>query len=498
MEAGTRGVPRRTALAFAALTLCLLAIALVRPLSIDESQYVATAVLTSEGLLPYRDYAYLQTPLQPFAFAPLQWLFAGHVLIAMRFANAMLGAAAIMLVFGAARRMGVKGRAALAATAMLAACEAFTWSAGVARNDMLPAMLMMLGLFAIAKGETRLRVFGAGLALGLAAGVKISYALPAAAVFLASVWTRDAAERRNALCFAAGVAAGLVPSLILILIAPRQFLAEAVVFPALGPEQYYTEIGKAWRLGPNRFFRLLIAAAIGPALIASLEVARSSWAEPRLWLGDRSRRVMLAASLGGLVSAALNRPFQIFYLLPALPPLFVLAALLFSESKRQPAWLKGVWAVSVGAGLVPVAAWAVHAVSAGIPPALDAQRRAEALGATLRAQHISGPIATLAGQYVPDAKADIDRRFAAGPFLYRTRGFISSGQAREWRVVTRDQAGSLSDQPPAAIVTGVYPDVQPAQEMELAEQARALGYRPVANAGGLVIWTRPLPTAQRP
>ena len=498
MGATIRAVPLRTALTFAVLMVWLIAIAFVRQLSIDESQYVAAAVLTSEGLLPYRDYAYLQTPLQPFAFAPLQWLFAGHVLIAMRFANAMLGAATIMLVFGAARRMGATDRAALAFAAMLAACEAFTWSVGVARNDMLPAMLMMLGLFAIAKGETRLRMVGAGLALGLAAGVKISYAVPAAAVFLAFVWTRDAAERRNALWFAAGLAAGLLPSLILILLAPRAFLAEAIVFPATGPEQYYTEIGKAWRLGPNRFFRLLIAAAIGPALIASIEVMACSWAEPRRWLGDRSRRVMLAASLGGVISAALNRPFQIFYLLPALPPLFVLAALLFSESKRRAAWLRALWALSVGAGLLPVAAWIVHAASAGTTPALDAQRRADALGAALRAQHISGPIATLAGQYVPDAKADIDRRFAPGPFLYRTRGFISSGQAREWRVVTRDQAGSLSDQPPAAIVTGDFPDAQPELEAELAVQAEALGYRQAANAGGFAVWTRPSPTAQRP
>src|SRR5439155_7987689 len=109
-------------------------------------------------------YAYLQMPLQPFAFAPLQLLFAGHVLIAMRFANAMLAAGTIMLVFGAARRMGAPHRAALAAAAMLAVCEAFTWSVGVARNDMLPAMLMMLGLFAIAKGESGLRMFGAGVA----------------------------------------------------------------------------------------------------------------------------------------------------------------------------------------------------------------------------------------------------------------------------------------------------------------------------------------------
>jgi len=270
------------------------------------------------------------------------------------------------------------------------------------------------------------------------------------------------------------------------LLAPRQFLAEAILFPALGPEQYYTEIGKAWRLGPNRFLRLLIAAAIGPALIASIEVV---WRAPaERWLADPVRRVMVAAAIGGLISAALNRPFQIFYLLPALPPLFALAALLFAE--RRPVWLKAAWALSIIAGVAPVGAWLVHAANAGIMPALDAQRRADSLGEALRAHHIEGPIATLAGQFVPDAGAEIDRRFAAGPFLYRTREFISPDQAREWHVVTRDQLGSLPDQPPAAIVFGDYPDVQPPQELQLADQARALGYRPTASAEGLQVWTR--------
>src|SRR5206468_258355 len=205
MAAETLAERRLTAFAFVALELWLAAIVFLRRLSIDESQYIASAVLTAKGLLPYRDYAYLQTPLQPFAFAPLQWLFAGHVLIAMRFTNALLGAATMMLIFGAARRMGAGHRSALAAAAMLATCEAFTWSAGVARNDMLPAMLMMLGLFAIAKRDSALRMFGCGVALGLAAGVKVSYAIPAATMFLAAVWARDAAERRNALAFAVGI-----------------------------------------------------------------------------------------------------------------------------------------------------------------------------------------------------------------------------------------------------------------------------------------------------
>jgi len=480
------GLSRRSAFAIVALAFWLVGLAFVRKLSIDESQYVAAAALTSKGLLPYRDYAYLQTPLQPFAFAPLQWLFASHVLIATRLANALLGAGTMALVYGAARRMGATGAAALAAAAMLAVSEPFTWSAGVARNDMLPALLMMSGLFTIAKRMTRGRMFGAGVAFGLAAGTKISYSVPSAMVFLAAAWSRSAGERRSALWFAAGVLAGLLPTLVLVLIAPQQFLAEAILFPALGPEQYYAEIGKAWRLGPNRFLRLLIAAAIGPALIASLEVA---W-RGRRGMSDPARRVMLAAAIGGVVSAALNRPFQIFYLLPALPPLFVLAALLFTEIERRPPWLTAIWALSIGAGLVPVCAWVLHAAMAGITPAVDAQRRADALGAALRANHVVGPIATLAGQYVPDAGAEIDPRFAAGPFLYRMRGFISPAQARGWKVVTRDQPGPLEDLPPGAIVTGDYPDVQPAQEMQLAGQARALGYRPIAEADGLIIWAR--------
>ena len=479
-------ISRRGAFAIAGLTLWLIGLAFVRKLSIDESQYIASAVLTAKGLLPYRDYAYLQTPLQPFFFAPLQWLFAGHVLIAMRLANALLGGGTMLLVFGTARRMGAGSGAALAAAAMLAVCEPFTWSTGVARNDMLPALLMMLGLFAIAKGMTGSRMFGAGVAFGLAAGVKISYAVPAATIFLAAIWTKDLAKWRSAMWFAAGVVVGLVPTFILILLAPRQFLAEAILFPALGPEQYYTEIGKAWRLGPNRFWRLLVAAAIGPALIASIEVVwRGRTAQ---WLAHPVRRVMLAAAVGGLVSAALNRPFQIFYLLPPLPPLFVLAALILSE--RRSNWLKAAWALSIFAGLVPVGGWIVHAANAGIMPAMDAQRRADELGNVLREHHIEGPIATLAGQFVPDAGAEIDPRFAAGPFLYRTRGFISPEQAGDWHVMTRDQVGSLPVDPPAAIVLGDYPDVQPPQELQLADQARALGFRATASAEGLLIWTR--------
>jgi len=465
------GVQRRSAFAFIAIAIWLLAIVFVRPLSVDESQYVAATSLTAKGLLPYRDYAYLQTPLQPFVLAPLQWLFAGHLLLAMRLANALLALVTVIFVYAAGRRIGASERAALAAALLLATCQSFAWCAGVARNDLLPAALMSVGLWVIAGWRVP---FVAGLALGLAASAKISYAVPAAIVFLAIAWS----DRKQAFQFAAGVVVGLVPTAILAALAPRQFIAEAIVFPATAPAQYYTEIGKAWRLGPVRFLQLLQCAALGPALIAAIEVARRS----REWFGDPARRAMLAAAAGGMISAALNEPFQIFYLMPALPPLFVLASLVLAE--RRPRWLSAVWALFAVAGLAPVAGWFVRAAT--VVPLIDAERRSSALAAALRAEGIAGPVATMAGQFVDN----VDPRFAAGPFLYRARGFVSESQAREWQMVTRDQAGTLAAEPPAAIVTGTYPDSQPNQERELAEQARPLGYRPVADAAGFTIWAR--------
>ncbi len=461
---------RRTGLILAALTLFLLAMALARPLSVDESQYVAATALAARGLVPYRDFAYLQTPLQPLVFAPLQWIFAGHLLLAMRLMNALLSSAVTILVYIAGRRMGAREGAALVAAALLIACESFAWCTGVARNDVLPAALMSVGLLMLARPGSA-RMAAAGLMFGLAASAKISYAAPLATAFFAIAWT----NRKQALWFGCGLAIGLLPTLIFAAFAPRAFLAEAIVFPATAPAQYYTAIGQPWRLGPWRFIQLLEAAAIGPALIAAIEVGRRNW-----W-GDPVRRILLAAALGGLISAGLNKPFQIFYLMPALPPLFVLVALLLDEPR--PRWLTGAWALFVGIGFVPTAAWFAH----GRTPALEADRNASVLAAELRSANVQGPVATLAGQYVEP----VDPRFAAGPFLYRTNDFVSDQQARVWHIVTGGELRSLAEQPPAAIVTGTYPDSQAEDEKQLAREAQEAGYRSVATAGGFTIWKRP-------
>lgn len=490
-------------LAFAAVLAWLLAGALARPLSPDEGQYLAAAWLASQGFLPYADFAYLQTPLQPFIFAPLNWLFPGHAFLATRLANALLAFAAVLLVHATARRLGATRRAALAAALLLPACYPFLW-AGLARNDMLPAALLMLGLWLASATDNRWRLLAAGAALSLAAGVKISYALPAVGVAAVLLISRDPLARRAGLWLALGQALGSVPTVALALADLRAFLFEALTFPARAPLLWYEEAGEGHRLGARRFLRLLTAMAKGPALVAALLVA-SAWVRDRQrWARDSGARVLAAAALGGLVSALLNRPFHPPYLIPALPPLFALFALALSGMGRPgPAWRLAL-ALSVALGLARGVGNLARAIDQGVPPAIVVESIGRELGRSLTALQVRGAIATVHGEHIVDSGHALDPRFAAGPFLFRTRGMLAREDARAWRIATRDRPMSRAEAP-GAFVIGMQPGQELGPDRWLAAQAARLGYVESARVRDLLVCTPPsrpaaasAPAAPRP
>jgi hypothetical protein len=84
------GLERRLVAVFVSTALLLGLSLLTRPISHDEGQYVGAIALMRSGL-PYRDFAYLQTPLQPLLLAPLSFLSAGWLLVGARVANALFG-----------------------------------------------------------------------------------------------------------------------------------------------------------------------------------------------------------------------------------------------------------------------------------------------------------------------------------------------------------------------------------------------------------------------
>ncbi|WP_267381878.1 MULTISPECIES: DUF2029 domain-containing protein [unclassified Sphingomonas] len=470
-------MPERTAKAggweVAGLALVLALLALLRPVDHDESQYVAAASLVAHGLWPYRDFAYLQTPLQPWLFAPIAWGAGALAWPALRIANALLGTLAIVAVYGASLAAGARPRAALVGAALFASCDIMLFSIGTARNDALPVALYAVALW-IAVGERpgRRHAAAIGLLLAGAAAAKISYAVPAIAYGLYAL-----VERRRPLWGAIGAAPMIVFLLWAWASSPADFLFGTLRFPATAPAEYYAN--RPWKLSiAAKLVDTLKFLALGPALLAA-------------WTAVRGRRAPLLDALivAGLVAALLPMPTWRQYLLPVLPPLFVRTALLWST--HPPARTLRIALVTfAAAGLAP----SVAALANG-GTLFAAVRNGQAVGAMLDATGVRGPVATLSPELLPAARRVPDPRFAGGPFAFRFRG----GDAVARGYVSRDTLRRAL-LPDAVLVGGEAPwtggDAGLDALMERAAIAR--GYRPLPAPAPLRLWVRPPSPAWRP
>ncbi|WP_052134325.1 hypothetical protein [Sphingomonas sp. 37zxx] len=411
-------------------------LAMLRPVDHDESQYVAATMLAWGGP-PYRDFAYLQTPLQPLLLAPIAAAFGSFAWPGLRLVNAALSAAAVAFVFAAARRAGAGERTALAAALAMAACDILLFGAAMARNDALPTALLAAALWLAAGGTSRRSAFAIGLCLSAATAAKISFALPALAY---GIWTL--LDRRRLPLW---VAIGAVPATLLVaftyVAAPADFMFGVFDFPARAPAEYYA--ARPWKLSwPAKAIDTLKFLALGPALVALVIVVRDRGRTTTRWLD-----LLIVA---GLVAALLPFPTWRQYLAPMLPPLFVRLALAWQHAPPARA-TRIAMAVFVGTGLAP----SVEALAANRPAMLAAMREGAAIGAALNSAGVTGPVATLSPQFLPAARAVPDPRFAAGPFAWRTRALLAAPDQPARHIITPATLGSqFAAQPPQAILLG--------------------------------------------
>jgi len=431
-----------------ALLLCLLALA--RPLDHDESQYVAAAVLSAHGYLPYRDYAYLQTPLQPLLFAPIAWIAGAWTWLALRLLNALLGAITVACVYCSVRAGGRQTRPALIAAGLFASCDILLFSAGTARNDALPAALLAAALPLVLRADcgraTARSAALAGALLAAAAAVKISYALPAGAYGFYALVQR---EHRPG-WIAAGAAPFVLFIALMAAIAPHGFAFGALIFPSSAPAEYYTFAGRAWKLGiASKLLDTLKFLALGPALPALALVA---WRRSR----DSSHRAIAWMLIVALVSALLPSPTWRQYLLPALPLLFVLLA---AGCDRRPPG-RAIWtmlAIFAVAGLTP----SILALAGTIrnPPMIEAAREGAAIRAAMDGAQVRDGVATLSPQFLPATGRLPDARFATGPFYFRSRHLLDPASEARDHVVSGDSLalhfGLVA--PPAILIGGEGP-----------------------------------------
>ena len=456
---------------------------LVRKVNHDESQYVAAIGLMRDGL-PYRDFAYLQTPLQPLLLAPLAYLPAGWVWIAARTMNGAFGFVTVVLLLRASAR--ASPLAGLVAAAALLCTEAFLLASSVARNDALPMVLIAASLpFLLSGVERRSAALFAlgGLALGLAASAKISAALPAAGAGLFPLLRVREYGMRSVLAFAAGFALGFIPTIVMAMIAPAEFRFDVFDYNMRAPIQWWTSVGQAAELDPfRRVVKLARFSCVGSILVALIATAIDR--QPSAV--SRMLELMIA---GGLVAAFLPKPALVQYLVPLLPPLFLRFAIALDGASSNK---KKALMVLAGAG-------SVAGLTSGFVVSFGGLElvRATPFAREVRDVAGSGRVVSLSPEYVAGNGVRLDPRFATGPFLYRTRGPLGTLAEIRGKAASVDSIGTALDSlPPALIVAGGegHPHPPPFPrgfDQPLVDWARAHGYRTAATDGKLIALARP-------
>ncbi len=452
--------------------------ALVRAINHDESQYVAAIALTSHAL-PYRDFAYLQTPLQPLLMSPLSLLPPGWVIIGARAVNAALALLTILIL---SRCLGARTPrwAALVAVAGLLCTGPFLLASSLARNDALAMVLLAAALpplLAAIEAPTTARLALGGAMLGLAASAKLNAALPAAGAGLFFLLRSRVYGARALLAFSGGLLAGLLPTLILASTAPSAFRFDVFDYNLEAPVQWWTSIGQSAELHPlGRLVKLVGQAALGSTLVALIGLAVDR-------RRTNERRFLDFMIAGGLVAAFLPVPALMQYLVPLLPPLFVRFALALDGARPR---ARSILLFLTVLGSIAGLASSLIVRFAGLELA-----RSPVYGARVAALAGGADVVTLSAEYVAGDGLSLDRRFAAGPFLYRTRGALAQrAEAKGHAVVLDALDRTLMSSPPRVIVVGAerqpfLPDFPHGLDQPIVDWGRAHGYKTVDLGGGL-------------
>jgi Dolichyl-phosphate-mannose-protein mannosyltransferase len=298
----------------------------------DEGVYAYAARLVRHGRLPYRDFFYEQMPLLPFVYGGWTAIW-GDSWYAVRGLSVVFALAAGGLVYAhvAARH----GRGLGLVTLALYALSGLVLGYFTIVKTFALATLLLLGALIAVEGRSRSRWLLAGLLAGLAVDTRL--------VFAAAVPALAVAARRRLPPFLGGLALGLVPSFVLLALAPHQFVFDNLRYH--GEKTAHGLVGdpgQKARTAANLvgFGQTDHAVGLQFALLLILTAVA-------LWL--LRRRVPLAAGVGALLGLAcfLPTPTYVQYFCVVVP--FMALTVAEAAAGRRAA-------LALGAMLVPYAA----------------------------------------------------------------------------------------------------------------------------------------------
>ena len=522
--------PSRLAVIAAALLLLGLTVpflaknALDREISHDEHQFISPgALLVRQHLLPYKDYPYFQAPYQV-ALQALVYDFSDKLLESARLLTMVFGLGCLGLIFAAALRylsglpFLIRLATATALPLFMASNTLFLYTSGRSWNHDLSVFLALSAFLVHGRALARPRpgpgLMASGLLLGLAAGVRLSW-VPAVLPFLLAIYwlgtpPGQARSWRQGLPFLGGMALAALPWLALFLCAPADTFFGAVVYPGKLTTDYWAShnyakamdwdsklaffyqhvflgAGDYHRFGTYQQNMVIFLATAGLALPINLLALRRG-------IPQRRETIFLLLLLPVVwLGSALPTPNMYQYYYQLIPFCFLALALavanlshLLTRPWPRRAWLTAVALVAAyclvfGASSCYSVKWSDLAGRGAWSAA-----RTHVLGQEMARQVGQGKVLTLAPTFPLEGGLDIYPELASGPFAFRVAHLLTPEERRARRMLApADLEAFLAGQPPAAILTGVDPDLEPS----LLTYAQAHGYRPrPLNHPQMVLW----------
>lgn len=470
--------------------------ALITPLNRDEHQFLASAVLVARnGLQPYRDFAYFHVPNLVYVYAPLA--LASHPFFAARLFNGICAFALCAIVFCIIRRFTGMLTAA-AATILFSNSDIFQFTAGKIWNHCSATLCALLAALALLRREHRGWVFPSGLALGMAIGIRLSFA-PLIVPFLAAV-VFGANRWRNILAFAAGGVLANLPTLYFCLTSWDNF-----VFGQLGYRKlvgrYLEQSSPAGESGLlAKFYELLQVCRADFATAFIFIIALAGF----FFLATARRRANLTPEVslvGGTIpflfmGSLAPTPVHEQFWFQLLPFLLVLGAIAFArvESVAVSRLMCAMMLIAAAASFFHGGHLKGHV--AGLNKLRQENRwtphrvaRAAAEITAALAPDKDGQILTLSPIFAIEGGLPFVKEFATGPFAWRVSHFVSMDEAAQRKMPwAPGMAEFLRNQPLRGAITGKD---RPKHEDELVAALRQADYIATPLSDGLSVWRKP-------
>jgi 4-amino-4-deoxy-L-arabinose transferase-like glycosyltransferase len=475
----------------------------------DENLFMTSAYLVAhEGLHPYHDFAYFHMPNLVYVYAAFSH-FSQPFLLARIFVGLCAGGICLAIywaAFAASRDKISRLVVPAAAVAILIFSPLFKYTAAHAWNHM-PAtvfaiMAVLLHIHAIRGDKSRLFFLLSGTALGMALGIRLSYA-PLIFPFLLVAFFSKKDRLIGVIMFALGGLLANLPALYFFFSAHENFMFGNLGYAELNT-LYRREMNfagpmtlagkfqamKNFVYAPPAHVSLLVITAANIILVVIDAIRSAKW--PRF-------EVLFTFLLLPFVFWGVLAPspawYQYFF---ATVPFLILFNVMVASGLRSGVPVKASSALVVVAAIISIA----YAKPPGKIPAMSKwlkpetcyparlHQEAMAIRALIESGGGSGAVLTLSPLYITESGLPIVKEFAMGPFAWRTSHLIPEEDALRLGLPLRSQiVGFIKTNKPRAILTGKeYLD--PKLEDPIVQAAKELGYQRREGPKGAVVWLR--------